>query len=200
MRYFSLKNCNMKNLLKLFVLLVMLSCNKNQNETEKTESEEILNKEELNKYDLVDEIQGKDTINNFWSIDLDTIKSSQIIKSNKEDFELKIYNYSLNDSSIVKNVGDDSYHVNFDIYHNRVSKIILKKNNKNIISKIIDKNNLKINNKEFNQYSIIKYTEFMFRKDGELFFKSTLNVPDTDWVEKIEFSILKDNPHKIKVL
>lgn len=37
-------------------------------------------------------------------------------------------------------------------------------------------------------------------KDGELFFKSTLNVPDTDWVEKIEFSILKDNPEKIKLL
>ncbi|MBF7092867.1 hypothetical protein IUY40_15130 [Flavobacterium sp. ALJ2] len=190
----------MKNLLKLFVLLVMLSCNKNQDETENTESKEILYKEELNKYDLVDEIQDKDTINNFRSIDLDTIKSSQIIKRNKEDFELKIYNYSLNDSSIVKNVGDDSYHVNFDIYHNRVSEIILKKNNKNIISKIIDKNNLKISNKEFNQYSIIKYTEFMFRKDGELFFESTLNVPDTDWVEKIEFSILKDNPYEIKVL
>jgi hypothetical protein len=190
----------MKNLLILLVLLVMISCTKNQNQTKKNKSEEIQNKEELSKYDLIEEKQGKDTINNFWSIDLDTIKSSQIIKSNKEDFDVKVYNYSLNDSSIVKNVGGDSYHVNFDIYHDRVSEIFLKKNNKNVISKIIHKENLKIKDKEFNEYSIIKYTEFMHEKDGELFFKSTLNVPDTDWVEKIEFSILKDNPEKIKLL
>jgi hypothetical protein len=190
----------MKNLLILLVLLVMISCTKNQNQTKKNESKEIQNKEELSKYDLVEEKQSKDTINNFWSIDLDTIKSSQIIKSNKEDFELKIYNYSLNDSSIVKNVGGDLYHVKFDIYHNRISEIILKRNNKNVITKKIDKDNLKIKDKEFNEYSIIKYTEFMYEKDGDLFFKSTLNVPDTDWVEKIEFSILKDNPDKIKIL
>jgi hypothetical protein len=161
----------MKNLLILLVLLVMISCTKNQNQTKKNKSEEIQNKEELSKYDLIEEKQGKDTINNFWSIDLDTIKSSQIIKSNKEDFDVKVYNYSLNDSSIVKNVGGDSYHVNFDIYHDRVSEIFLKKNNKNVISKIIHKENLKIKDKEFNEYSIIKYTEFMHEKDGELFFK-----------------------------
>lgn len=90
--------------------------------------------------------------------------------------------------------------MNFDIYHNRVSEIILQKNNKNIVTKKIDKDNLKIKDKEFNKYSIIKYTEFIHEKNGELFFRSTLNVPDTDWVEKIEFSILKDRPDKIKLV
>lgn len=190
----------MKKIKAILILLVLVSCNKNQNQTKKIDSEEIQNKEELSKYDLVEEKEDKDTKKNYWNIDLDTIKSSQIIHSNKEDFELKVYNYSLNDSSVVKNVGGDSYHVNFDIYHNRVSEIILQKNNKNIVTKKIDKDNLKIKDKEFNKYSIIKYTEFIHEKNGELFFRSTLNVPDTDWVEKIEFSILKDRPDKIKLV
>lgn len=190
----------MKKIKAILILLVLVSCNKNQNQTKKIDSEEIQNKEELSKYDLVEEKEDKDTKKKYWNIDLDTIKSSQIIHSNKEDFELKVYNYSLNDSSVVKNVGGDSYHVNFDIYHNRVSEIILQKNNKNIVTKKIDKDNLKIKDKEFNKYSIIKYTEFIHEKNGELFFRSTLNVPDTDWVEKIEFSILKDRPDKIKLV
>jgi len=190
----------MKKIKAILILLVLVSCNKNQNQTKKIDSEEIQNKEELSKYDLVEEKEDKDTIKNYWNIDLDTIKSSQIIQSNKEDFELKVCNYSLNDSSIVKKIGEDSYHVNFDIYHNRVSEIILQKNNKNIVTKKIDKDNLKIKDKEFNKYSIVKYTEFMHEKNGELFFRSTLNVPDTDWVEKIEFSILKDHPDKIKLV
>lgn len=82
----------MKKIKAILILLVLVSCNKNQNQTKKIDSEEIQNKEELSKYDLVEEKEDKDTKKNYWNIDLDTIKSSQIIHSNKEDFELKVYN------------------------------------------------------------------------------------------------------------
>jgi hypothetical protein len=40
----------------------------------------------------------------------------------------------------------------------------------------------------------------MNEKNGNFFFKATLNIPDTDWVEKINFSIKKDNSENIKLL
>lgn len=132
------------------------------------------------------------------AIDLDTIKSSENIKSNEGILDLKINNYSLNDSSIVKNVDSDLYHINFDVYHNRISVISLNKGDKVVLIKKINKSDFKIKNAEFNQYSIIKYIEFINEKNGDFFFNATLNIPDTDWVEKIKFSIQKDDPEKNK--
>lgn len=188
----------MKKILTLFVLLLVLSCKKNQAKDNKVYNPPY--KEELSKYDIVEEKQDKDTIKNFWPIDLDTIKSSKSIKNNDETLDLKIINYSLNDSSIVKNVDSDLYHINSDVYHNRISVISLSKGGKTILEKKINKSDFRIKDSEFNQYSIIKYIEFINEKNGDYFFKATLNIPDTDWVEKIKFSIQKDNPEKIKLL
>lgn len=189
----------MKKILMLLLLGGVISCNKNQTKIKENQSGEKYSKDEVSRYDIMEEKEGKDTIKNFWVTDVDTIKSVQIIKSNKGDFELKILNFSLNDSSIVKNVGGDLYRVNFDIYHNRVSEIILKKGNENVISKRVNKDIFKIQDKEFKEYSVINETEFLREKNGELFFVSTLNVPDTDWVEKFKFSILEDSPDKIRL-
>ncbi|EJG03528.1 DUF4738 domain-containing protein [Flavobacterium sp. F52] len=188
----------MKRIIFFLVLLVILSCKKNQPKENKIY--QTPNKEELTKYDIVEEKQDKDTIKNFWPIDLDTIKSSENIKNNEEILDLRIINYSLNDSSIVKNVDSDLYHINSDVYHNRISVISLSKGGKTILEKKINKSDFRIKDSEFNQYSIIKYIEFVNEKNGDYFFKATLNIPDTDWVEKIKFSIQKDNPEKIKLL
>jgi uncharacterized protein (DUF2164 family) len=188
----------MKKIIFFLILLVILSCKKNQ--TKDNKIYENPGKEGDSKYDVVEEKQDKDTIKNFWPIDLDTIKSSKSIKNNEETLDLKIINYSLNDSSIVKNVDSDLYHINSDVYHNRISVISLNKEDRAILIKKIKKSDFKIKDKEFNQYSIIKYIEFVNEKNGYYFFKATLNIPDTDWVEKINFSITKDNPEKIKLL
>lgn len=188
----------MKKILIFLDLLIIISCSRNktkENEIQKTSQEE-----ELSKYDVVEEKQDKDTIKNFWPIDLDTIKSAEKIKFNNENFDLKITNYSLNDSSIVKNIDNDLYHINFDVYHNRISVIYLKERDKVVFTKKINKSDFKIKDAEFNKYSIIKYIEFVNEKNGDFFFKATLNIPDTDWVEKINFFIQKDNPEKIKLL
>ena len=76
----------------------------------------------------------------------------------------------------------------------------LSKEDKVVLVKKINKSDFNIKDTEFNQYSIIKYVEFINEKDGHFLFKATLNIPDTDWVEKIKFSIQKDNPEKIKLL
>lgn len=188
----------MKKTLFFLILLAIISCNKNKTKDNKVYK--TPQKEELSKYDIVEEKQDKDTIKNFWPIDLDTIKSSENIRGNKGILNLKIVNYSLNDSSIVKNVDSDMDHINFDVYHNRVSVISLSKEDKVVLVKKINKSDFNIKDTEFNQYSIIKYVEFINEKDGDFFFKATLNIPDTDWVEKIKFSIQKDNPEKIKLL
>ncbi|MBF4517844.1 hypothetical protein IRZ71_15875 [Flavobacterium sp. ANB] len=188
----------MKKIFKILIFLVVVSCARNQDQKKGSVPQKINNDDELSKYDIVEEKETKDTIKNYWSIDLDTIKSSEIVKNDSKDFALNIFNYSLNDSSIVKSVDEDSYHINFDIYHDRISEIVIREGNKKSIKKI-DKASFKIKNKEFNQYSVIKYTKFISHKNGELFFISTLNIPDTDWVEEIKFSIQKDNPEKIKL-
>ncbi len=139
----------------------------------------------------MEEKQDKGTIKNFWPINLDTIKSSESIRENKGILNLKIVNYSLNDSSIVKNVDSDMDNINFDVYHNRVSVISLSKENKVVLIKRINKSDFNIKDTEFNQYSIIKYVEFINEKDGDFFFKATLNILDTDWVEKIKKIIQK---------
>lgn len=188
----------MKKILFFLILLVLISCNKSK--TKDNKIYEVPHKEELSKYDIVEEKQGKDTIKNFWAIDLDTIKSLEKIKLNEGILDLKIINYSLNDSSIIKNVDSDMDHINFDVYHNRISIISLSKEDKVVLVIKINKSDFNIKDTEFNQYSIIKYVEFINEKDGDFFFKATLNVPDTDWVEKIKFSIERDNPEKIKLL
>ncbi|KIC02679.1 hypothetical protein OA88_07040 [Flavobacterium sp. JRM] len=75
----------------------MVSCNKNQSQTKKIESKEIQDKEELSKYDLAEENQGKHTIKIFWNINLDTIKSKDYIFNASEISEA---NHSVNGKDI----------------------------------------------------------------------------------------------------
>ncbi len=174
----------MKQLLfLLFIFSFFASCN--QSKPDKTQSK-LEHKKEL---ETIQSKKKKDTINNYWAINLDTIISHQkfIIHSLKHTLELKTY--SLNDSSIVRNLSQDKEQVYLDHSHKMVTDFKLRTDT------IIDKKQIDLT--DFKKTLISEfYTKCnLFSTDIDslsldtIYLTSDLAIPDTDNQWRVWYSV-----------
>lgn len=173
----------------LGILIVFLTVCCKEVSTKPNEETLFVAKDTLSKYDLVEENLIKDTIVSYWQVDYDTIETINKVKIKNEEYLIKILNFSLNDSSKVRNTDEDFHKVNYEVYHDRASDIFLYKGKNEHLLKRINKIDFKISDTEFDEYAVIMSTKFLSIKNDTLYFLATLNLPDTDWVEEVKFSV-----------
>lgn len=174
----------MKKIVLLTFLVLLSSCD-NLNK-QKKESDFNIKKE--SKVEVKPE-KRKDTIYNYWALVLDTIsdKKEFIISNKKHQFEIKTY--SLNDSSIVRNLSQDGESVYLDHSHKMVSdfKLLI---DSIIINKKIDRTNFeKILDTDFYTECNLFSTEMDSIKGNVIYLNSDLAVPDTDNQWRVWYSI-----------
>lgn len=186
-RYQTVENRKMKKLLILILSFSILSsCD--QEKSENTQSEFKL-KTELKVKPKPEPIKIDTTVV-YWQTDFDTIRNKQEVKIGNEIHQLELKTYALNDSSIVR-INDLNKPIIYkDIYHDYVTEIILKKENDIILKSKVNKSTFKDSlDGDFLKYSVLRSVEYDFIRSNRLYFKSHINVPDTDWSIKADFAI-----------
>ena len=190
----------MKQLLILLLTFSFLSsCDRNKSEktqpefksktelTAETESEqkiELESNQSKNK---------KDTINNYWALILDTISTKKEFKISELKHTLELKTYSLNDSSIVRNLAQNGEQAYLDHSHKMVTDFKL------LTDSIVDKK--QIDRTDFKESLIPEFyaecnlfsTEIDSILGNTIYLTSDLNVPDTGNQWKVWYSInIKD--------
>jgi len=157
-----------------------MNCDRKQSAKDKTEPE-------ANSRSIGDKI---DPTIVYWKLDLDTIHKTYQVNIENDKYELELKNYSLNDSSIIKINDTNKPEIYKDIYHDRVTDIILKKGNNIILNSQVKKANFKDSiSGDFLKYSVLRNVEFDFIRSNRLYFKADIDVPDTDWATGLDFAI-----------
>ncbi|MBA6155021.1 hypothetical protein H3Z83_00585 [Tenacibaculum sp. S7007] len=186
----------MKQLLILtLTLLILSSCN--QKKSKKTQSEfkskteiKVETKSELKKE--IETIQSKkknDTINNYWAIILDTISSKKEFKISDLKHTLELKTYSLNDSSIVRNLAQNGEQAYLDHSHKMVTDFKLLTDSI-VYKKQIDRTNFeKSLIPEFYEKCNLLTTEIDSTKGNTVYLNSNLGVPDTSNIWRVWYSI-----------
>ena len=190
----------MKKLLILILVLSILSgCDKKK--AKRTKSE-LKPKEELKietKSELQEEIKliqskkKRDTINNYWTLILDTISSKKEFKISELNFILELKTYSLNDSSIVRDLTQDGNQVYLDHSHKMVTDFKLRTDiiidKKQIERTYFEKSLIPEFYAECNLYS----TEIDSIAGNKIYLTSDLTVPDTDNQWRVWYTIKVKN-------
>ena len=122
----------------------------------------------------------KDTINNYWALILDTISSKKEFKISDLKHTLELKTYSLNDSSIVRNLSQNGEKLYLDHSHKMVTDFKL------LTDSIVDKK--QIDRTDFEKSLIPKFytecnlfsTEIDSIVGNNIYLTSDLAVPDTD--------------------
>jgi len=201
-RYQTVENRTMKQLLSLILIFSILSScdgkksNKTQSELKaETESEP---KKEL---EAIQSKIKKDTINNYWALILDTISSKKEFKISELKHTLELKTYSLNDSSIVRNLALDGEQAYLDHSHKMVTDFKL------LIDSIVDKK--QIDRTDFEKSLIPEFyaecnlfsTEIDSISGNTIYLTSDLAVPDTDNQWRVWYSIKIEDKQigKIKI-
>ncbi|MCR9183606.1 MAG: hypothetical protein NXH73_11830 [Flavobacteriaceae bacterium] len=191
----------MKQLLYLILIFSFLSsCDRKK--SEKTQSE-FKPKTELNaetesepkkELEIVQTKKEKDTINNYWALILDTISSKKEFKISDLKHTLELKTYSLNDSSIVRNLAQNGEQPYLDHSHKIVTDFKLLTNS------IVDKK--QIDRTDFKKSLIPEFyaecnlltTEIDSISKNTVYLNSSLGVPDSDNVWAVWYSIkIKNN-------
>jgi len=186
----------MKQLLILLLTFSLLSsCDRNKSEknqsefksktelTAETESEqkiELESNQSKNK---------KDTINNYWALILDTISTKKEFKISELKHTLELKTYSLNDSSIVRNLAQNGEQAYLDHSHKMVTDFKL------MTDSIVDKK--QIDQTDFKESLIPEFyaecnlfsTEIDSILGNTIYLTSDLNVPDTGNQWRVWYSI-----------
>ncbi|WP_458626453.1 hypothetical protein [Winogradskyella sp. PC D3.3] len=190
----------MKRLLILILTFSILSsCGRKK--SEKTQSE-FKSKTELKaetKSEPKKELENtqsnkkKDTINNYWALILDTISTKREFNISDIKHTLELKTYSLNDSSIVRNLAQDEKQVYLDHSHKMVTDFKL------LTDSIVDKK--QIDRTDFKESLISEFyaecnifsTEIDSILGNTIYLTSDLNVPDTGNQWRVWYSInIKD--------
>tara|TARA_R110002111_G_scaffold1640_3_gene11086 strand:+ start:2261 stop:2806 length:546 start_codon:yes stop_codon:yes gene_type:complete len=136
----------------------------------------------------------KDTINNYWALILDTISIKKEFKISDLKHTLELKTYSLNDSSIVRNLAQKGEPTYLDHSHKMVTDFKL------LINSIVDKKQIdrtdfeKSLNPEFYAECNLSTTEIDSISGNLIYLNSSLAVPDTGNIWKVLYSIkIKDN-------
>jgi hypothetical protein len=191
----------MKQLLSLILIFSILSsCDRKK--SDKTQSEfkpktELTAETESEPKKELEAIQSKikkDTINNYWALILDTISSKKEFKISDLKHTLELKTYSLNDSSIVRNLAQEGEEAYLDHSHKMVTDFKL------LIDSIVDKK--QIDRTDFGKALIPEFytecnlstTEIDSISDNNVYLNSSLAVPDTSNIWRVLYSIkIKDN-------
>ena len=191
----------MKQLLSLILIFSILSScdgkkpNKTQSEFKpKTELKAETESEPKKELEAIQSKIKKNTINNYWALILDTISSKKEFKISDLKHTLVLKTYSLNDSSIVRNLAQDGEQAYLDHSHKMVTDFKL------MIDSIVDKK--QIDRTDFKKSLIPEFyaecnlltTEIDSILGNNVYMNSSLGVPDTDNVWTVWYSIkIKNN-------
>ena len=191
----------MKQLLILLLTFSLLSsCDRNKSEKNQTEfkskTELTAETESEQKLELESNQSKnkKDTINNYWTLILDTISTKKEFKISELKHTLELKTYSLNDSSIVRNLAQNGEQAYLDHSHKMVTDFKL------LTDSIVDKK--QIDRTDFKESLIPEFyaecnlfsTEIDSILGNTIYLTSDLNVPDTDNQWRVWYSIkIKDN-------
>ncbi|MDA0177406.1 MULTISPECIES: hypothetical protein [Mesoflavibacter] len=136
----------------------------------------------------------KDTIHNYWALILDTISSKEEFKISELKHTLEVKTYSLNDSSIVRNLSQNGEQTYLDHSHKMISDLIL------LTDSIVDK--MQIDRATFENSLIPEFyaecnlltTEIDSTNANTVYLNSSLGVPDTGNIWTVWYSIkIKNN-------
>ena len=190
----------MKQLLILILTLSILSsCDRKK--SDKTQSE-FMPKTELKaetKSEPIKEAENtqskkkKDTINNYWALILDTISSKKEFKISDLRHTLEVKTYSLNDSSIVRNLSQNGGQAYLDHSHKMVTDFKL------LTDSIVDKK--QIDRTDFEKSLFPEFyaecnlfsTEIDSIVGNSIYLNSDLAVPDSDNQWRAWYSIKINN-------
>jgi hypothetical protein len=191
----------MKRLLILILTFSILSsCDRKKSEKTqsefkpKTELKAETKSEPKKELETIQSKNKKDTINNYWALILDTISSKKEFKISDLKYTLELKTYSLNDSSIVRNLAQEGERAYLDHSHKMVTDFKL------LIDSIVDKK--QIDRTDFEKTLIPEFyaecnlfsTEIDSISGNTIYLTSDLAVPDTDNQWRAWYSIkIKDN-------
>ena len=179
----------MKQLLILVLIFSFLSsCDRKKSDKNQSEFEQ------KNELKAVQSIKEKGAINNYWAIILDTISSKKEFKISDLKHTLELKTYSLNDSSIVRNLAQNGEQPYLDHSHKMVTNFKLLTNS-TVDKKQIDRTEFKKSLiPEFYAECNLLTTEIDSILENNVFMNSSLGVPDTDNIWKVWYSIkIKNN-------
>ncbi len=186
-------------LILIFIFSIISSCNQKKSSKIKSKFDQ--------KPDLKTEIEFKpkieletiqvkkvkDTINNYWALILDTISSKKEFKVYDLKHVLELKTYSLNDSSIVRNLASNREQVYLDHSHKMVTDFKLFTNSF-ADKKQIDRTNFeKILIPEFYTECNLLSTKIDSISRNTIYLTSDLNVPDTGNQWRVWYSINIEN-------
>src|SRR5690606_31275606 len=195
-RYQTVENRTMKQLLSLILMFSILSsCDgkkseKTQSEFKpKTELKAETESEPKKELETIQSKKKKDTINNYWALILDTISSKKEFKISDYKHTLELKTYSLNDSSIVRNLAQDGENPYLDHSHKMVTDFKLLTDS-TVDLKRIDRTDFKKSLiPEFYAECNLYTTKIDSIRENTIYLNSSLAVPDSDNVWKVWYSI-----------
>lgn len=178
----------MKYLLILVVIFSFVNCDRKK--THKTQSEF----EQKNQLETIIRSKNKkDTINNYWALIYDTISSIKEFKISESKYTLELKTYSLNDSSIVRNLALDEEQPYLDHSHKVVTDFKLFTDSHIDIKQIDRRHFEKFLIPEFYMECNLHTTKIDSVKGNTIYLNSSLDVPDTDNVWTVWYSMNINN-------
>ncbi|HHC78262.1 MAG TPA: hypothetical protein ENK46_00140 [Flavobacteriia bacterium] len=190
----------MKQLLSLILIFSILSScdqkksNKIQSEfKQKTDLKAEMEPKPKTELEIVQSEKEKDTIYNYWALMLDTISDKKEFKISNLKHTLELKTYSLNDSSIVRNLAQKGQQAYLDYSHKMVTDFKL------LTDSIVDKK--QIDRTDFKKSLISEFyaecnlfsTEIDSIVGNTVYLTSDLAVPDTDNQWRVWYSIKINN-------
>ena len=172
----------MKQLLILMLAVSLLSsCDRKKSDKKQLEIEsktDLKTEMELKpntQLEIVQSEKKKDTIYNYWALIMDTISDKKEFKISDLKHTLELKTYSLNDSLIVRNLGQGGDQVYLDHSHTMVTDFKL------LTDSIVDRTDFKNSMiPEFYAECNLLSTEIDSIAGNTVYLTSDLAVPDTD--------------------
>jgi len=168
-------------LLFILIISILISCNGKKSEKIKPNPEAELK--------VVETKKEQDTTYNYWELILDTIADKKEFKILDKNYILELKTFSLNDSSIVRNLGQGDSQVYLDHSHTMVTDLKL------LTDSIVHKK--RIDRTDFEKSLIPEFyaecnlfsTEIDSIIENNIYLTSDLAVPDTDNQWRVWYSI-----------